>query len=175
VEAGVTEDRFEQHPLTHVRHRNGWSMDDLARLLTLAAHRRGMICRPGRDRIYKWESRRATPSEDYQMLLADVLHIPDAHRALHPWPWWLPAYDTPHPFTARGSRAALTEVLVALEHPDRRAFLAFTTAALAGTAAQWAAAEPARLADALNGRRVDAALLAWLDHRTTELRALTNT
>jgi transcriptional regulator with XRE-family HTH domain len=166
---------LQQHPLTYLRHQYGWSMDDLARLLTLAAHRRGMICRPGRDRIYKWESRRAVPGEDYQMLLADVLHVSDADRARCPWPWWLPAYDTPHPFTARGSRAALTEVLVALEHPDRRTFLAFTTAALASTAASWASTEPARLTSALNGRRIDATLLAWLDARMNELRALTNT
>jgi transcriptional regulator with XRE-family HTH domain/predicted negative regulator of RcsB-dependent stress response len=171
----MDDEGLPQHPLTHLRHRHGWSMEDLARRLTLAARCRGMICRPGRDRIYKWESSRATPGEDYQMLLADVLHVPDAVRARHAWPWWLPAFDTPHPFTARGSRAALTEALVTLEHPDRRAFLAFTTAALAGVAANWAGTEPGRLTGALNGRRVDAALLAWLDDRMKELRALTNT
>lgn len=150
-------------------------MEDLARRLALAAEHRGMILHPGRDRIYKWEHHRATPGDDYQMLLADVLGIDQFDVARLGWPWWLPAYDIAHPFTARGTRAALTEVLVALEHPDRRAFLALTMGALAGLAHDWATIDPERLAGALHGRRVDATLLAWLETRTDELRALTNT
>ncbi|MFI6689058.1 XRE family transcriptional regulator [Streptomyces sp. NPDC050485] len=165
-----------QHPLTYVRQNRGMSMDELALRLALAACRRGLIYRPGRDRIYKWESSRVdAPSGDYQMLLADVFGVDHDDVVRHGWPWWLPAYETPHPFTADGSRAALLEVLVALEHPDRRAFLAFTTGALVTTACDWATIEPERLTGALHGRRVDATLLAWLETRTDELRALTNT
>ena len=165
----------ERHPLTYVRRQHGWSMEQLAHRLTLAARSRGMICRPGRDRIYKWETRRASPGDDYQMLLADVLGI-DQNQVQHlGWPWWLPAFDTPHPFTPRGSRAALTEVLTALAHPDRRAFLALTTGALIGVGRDWATIEPGRLTSALDGRRVDATLVTWLEARTSELRALTNT
>jgi tetratricopeptide (TPR) repeat protein len=92
------------------------------------------------------------------------------------WPWWLAAFRTPQPFTPPcGNRAALTEVLVALEHPDRRAFLALTTAGLTGLAANWAAIEPQRLTGALDGRTVDPTLLAWLEKGTDDLRALTNT
>ncbi|MFE4368228.1 hypothetical protein ACFRMN_08270 [Streptomyces sp. NPDC056835] len=50
-------------------------MEQLARALSVTARRRGLIYNPARDRIYKWEHRLATPSEDYQMLLADVLGI----------------------------------------------------------------------------------------------------
>lgn len=164
-----------RHPLTHVREQRGWSMEGLARLLALAAHRRGMLKQPGRDRIYKWEHRLASPGGDYQMLLADVLGISQDDVARLGWPWWLPAYDAPHPFTARGTHAALTEVLVALDHPDRRGFLALTTGALAGLAADWATIEPERLTGALAGRRVDQTLLAWLETQTIALRALTNT
>ncbi|MEV7083975.1 hypothetical protein AB0N88_36390 [Streptomyces sp. NPDC093516] len=44
-----------------------------------------------------------------------------------------------------------------------------------GVAQQWAAIEPERVATALDGRRVDGTLVAWLESRTDELRALTNT
>jgi hypothetical protein len=168
-------DVAEQHPLTHIRKQRGWSMEQLAHHLALAARRRGMICRPGRDRIYKWEHHRASPGGDYQMLLADVLGINHTRVQQLGWPWWLPAFDAPHPFDPRGSRAALTEVLTVLAHPDRRAFLALTTGALAGIAHDWATIEPGRLTSALHGRRVDTTLLAWLETRTDELRALTNT
>ncbi|WP_351230102.1 XRE family transcriptional regulator [Streptomyces sp. NPDC002133] len=165
----------QRHPLTYVRRQRGWSMEDLARLLALAARRRGMLMHPGRDRIYKWEHRLATPGGDYQMLLADVLNVSQADVVRLGWPWWLPAYDAPRPFTTGGTHAALTEVLVALDDPDRRGFLALTTGALASLASDWATIEPERLTGALAGRRVDATLLAWLETRTTELRALTNT
>ncbi|MEU5109741.1 XRE family transcriptional regulator [Streptomyces sp. NPDC021354] len=150
-------------------------MEKLACLLADAARRRGMIFHPGRDRIYKWEDRRATPSDVYQMLLADVLGVDQADVQELGWPWWLPAFDAPHSFSARGNRAALTEVLVTQPHRDRRTFLALTTGALVSVASDWVAIEPERLAGALHGRRVDPHLLAWLETRTGELRALTNT
>ncbi|MFJ8078756.1 XRE family transcriptional regulator [Streptomyces sp. NPDC096176] len=168
-------DGAQRHPLTYVREQRGWSMEGLTRLLALAARRRGMLKQPGRDRVYKWEHGLASPGDDYQMLLADVLGISQDDVAGLGWPWWLPAFDAPHPFTARGTHAALTEVLVALDHPDRRGFLVLTTGGLAGLAADWATIEPERLTGALAGRRVDKTLLAWLETQTIELRALTNT
>ncbi|MFJ8086272.1 XRE family transcriptional regulator [Streptomyces sp. NPDC096205] len=168
--------RFEQHPLAYVRRQLGWSMERLAHELQAAAARHGMILNPGRDRIYKWESGRVTaPDDDYQMLLAEVFRVGQTHVAQLGWPWWLPAFDTPHDFSPRGTRAALREVLVALHHPDRRTFLAISSGALAGAAQQWATVEPERLAGALNGRRVDPTLVTWLETRTDELRAMTNT
>jgi transcriptional regulator with XRE-family HTH domain/tetratricopeptide (TPR) repeat protein len=167
--------RLQEHPLTYVRDQRGWSMERLARELQAAARRRGMILTPSRDRIYKWESGRVTaPDADYQILLADVLGVDHELVETLGWPWWLPVFDIPHDFSARGTRAALREVLVVLQHPDRRAFLALSTGALAGVAQQWAAIEPERVATALKGRRVDGTLVAWLESRTDELRALTN-
>ncbi|MFE4959413.1 hypothetical protein ACFRCW_36840 [Streptomyces sp. NPDC056653] len=52
------------------------SMEGLARLITLAAQRRGMIRHPGRDRIYKWETRHATPCDGHPP--------PPGSRALKP-------------------------------------------------------------------------------------------
>jgi len=171
--------RLEQHPLTYVRHRLGWSMERLARELHLAAARHGMILNPDRDRVYKWESGRVhAPDDDYQMLLAELLGVDQEMVQSMGWPWWLPAYDAPHSFEPNGTRAVLREVLVALQHPqrsDRRAFLAVGAAALAGVAQQWATVEPGRLHGALHGRRVDSTLLAWLETRTDELRTMTNT
>jgi transcriptional regulator with XRE-family HTH domain len=175
----VRASRLEQHPLTYVRHRLGWSMERLARELHLAAARHGMILNPDRDRVYKWESGRVhAPDGDYQMLLAELLGVEQELVQSMGWPWWLPAYDTPYGFEPDGTRAVLREVLVALQHPerpDRRAFLAVGAAALAGVGQQWAAVEPGRLLGALHGRRVDGTLLAWLETRTDELRAMTNT
>ncbi|MFE4368227.1 XRE family transcriptional regulator [Streptomyces sp. NPDC056835] len=63
---------------------------------------------------------------------------------------------------------------MAQAYPDRRAFLALSTTALVGVARDWAAIEPERLSSALRGRRVDEALLTWLESGVDELRTLTN-
>lgn len=60
-----TGQRLQQHPLTHVRHQLGWSMERLAGELCAAARRRGMILTPSRDRVNKRESGRvAAPDAD---------------------------------------------------------------------------------------------------------------
>ncbi|PKV82608.1 hypothetical protein BX283_0046 [Streptomyces sp. TLI_146] len=151
-------------------------MEKLARHLHVAAARRGLIVSADRSRIYRWEHGRVgVPSDLYQELLADVLCVaPELVRAMG-WPWWLPAYDHPFPFSPAGARAAHSEVLVELDRPDRRTFLVLTVGSLVGMAAAWASVEPERLVGALAGRRVDEGLLMWLEDSVNTLPELANT
>lgn len=55
---------------------------------------------------------------------------------------------------------------------DRRSFTLFTGLALVGLAAQCAALEPARLEGALDGKRVDTELVAWLEDTAAHLTGL---
>ncbi|GIG62021.1 hypothetical protein Lfu02_63930 [Longispora fulva] len=161
------------HPLTHVRQENGWSMADLARLVRHAARREQQRSGVDRNRIWRWETGRTHPSPGSQRLLATILDVPPGQVEALGWPHWLPAHVEPHPFTVPGSRAAVQEVVVA--RMDRRAFLVLGGGALAGMARDWALSEPGRLAGALDGRAVDPELVAWLEARTSELRALSAT
>lgn len=163
------------HPLTYVRQQRGWSMEKLAHHLNLAAQRRGLRIAADRSRIYRWEHRRVgTPSDLYQELLADVLGIDSTRSETVAWPWWLPAYDRPFPFSPAGARAAHTELLVDLNQPDRRTFLVLAAGSLVGMATEWARVEPERLAGALAGQRVDDSLLIWLESSVGRLPGLAN-
>ncbi|WP_412539545.1 helix-turn-helix transcriptional regulator [Longispora sp. K20-0274] len=161
------------HPLTHVRQENGWSMADLARLVRRAAGREQLRSGVDRNRVWRWETGRATPSPGSQHLLARILDVPPGQVDTLGWPHWLPAHVEPHPFTLPGSRAAVQEVVVA--RMDRRAFLVLGGGALAGMARDWAVTEPGRLTGALDGRAVDPELVTWLENRTAELRTLAAT
>ncbi|MER8073839.1 XRE family transcriptional regulator, partial [Streptomyces sp. NPDC094034] len=164
------------HPLTYVRLQRGWSMEKLAYHLNLAAQRRSLRIAADRGRIYRWEHRRVgAPSDLYQELLADVLGIDSARWRTMAWPWWLPAYDRPFPFSPVGVRAAHTELLVDLDQPDRRTFLVLAAGSLVGMATEWARVEPERLVGALAGRRVDGSLLTWLESSVERLPGLANT
>lgn len=163
------------HPLTYVRQQRGWSREKLAHHLNLAAQRRGLRIAADRSRIYRCEHRRVgTPSDLYQELLADVLGIDSTRSETVAWPWWLPAYDRPFPFSPAGARAAHTELLVDLNQPDRRTFLVLAAGSLVGMATEWARVEPERLAGALAGQRVDDSLLIWLESSVGRLPGLAN-
>jgi transcriptional regulator with XRE-family HTH domain len=161
---------LDRHPLAHVRHGRHWSMDDLARALREEARRRGLRSGIDRNRIWRWEQTLTTPDADSQALLAAVLGVPPALVGHLGWPHWLPAHQDPHPISPSGSRAALREVQVT--RMDRRSFLVLHSGALAAVAADWARIEPRRLTQALNGQHVDPGLLAWLEARSGELRAM---
>ncbi|WP_329321610.1 XRE family transcriptional regulator [Streptomyces sp. NBC_01262] len=158
------------HPLAWIRHEHLWSMDDLALLLHRAAARAGRRSGIDRNRVWKWEHG-TTPSADNQALLAAVLQVPAGSVAALGWPAWLPACAHALPFTPSGSRTALLETSVA--RTDRRAFLVLAAATVTSVAQKWATTEPGRLTTAMDGSRIDDALLTWLEQRSTELRALT--
>ncbi|QCX82240.1 hypothetical protein C9F11_43300 (plasmid) [Streptomyces sp. YIM 121038] len=167
----MDEHRTARHPLSYVRAERGWSLERLARLLALAAERRGLRYTPGRDRVWAWEQGQ-TPSCDYQLLLADVLSLDPRLPDQMPWPAWLPAFEAPRPFTPADSRAVLEEALMP-DTPDRRAFLAYTSSALLAVAASWPGAAPLPLTSRGTADRVDGELVDWLEQRAGDLAELT--
>lgn len=161
---------LDRHPLTYLRRQHHWSMNDLACLVRAEARRHGLRSGVDRNRIWLWETGRAAPSEESQLLLAAVLGVPDAGIGRLGWPGWLPAFEQPAPFSPSGSQAALREVQVT--RMDRRSFLVLSSSALVEMAADWARIEPRHLDQALDGQRVGEELLQWLEQRSGELRAL---
>ncbi|MET7622280.1 helix-turn-helix transcriptional regulator [Streptomyces sp. NPDC005408] len=161
---------LDRHPLAHLRRRHHWSMDDLARLLRAQARQHGLRSGIDRNRIWRWETQRITPSPESQTLLACLLDVPPVTVEALGWPDWLPALEQPAPFSPSGSRAALREVQVT--RMDRRSFLVLSSSTLVDLAAEWARIEPRHLHQALGGQSVDGELLEWLEQRSGELRAL---
>ncbi|RII07986.1 Protein involved in sporulation [Streptomyces sp. YIM 130001] len=160
---------LDRHPLTYTRRSHHWSMADLARLLRARARQLGLRSGTDRNRIWRWESGTSVPSLESQELLADVLDVPRAAVGELGWPYWLPAFEQPAPFTPSGSRAALEEVQ--RHRMDRRSFLIISSTALVDMAADWARIEPAHLDRALDTHTIDPELLTWLEDRASELRA----
>ncbi len=148
----------------------GWTQPDLAQQLHAAAARRGLRSGVDRQRIWKWETHRATPDEDSQLLLADVFGVPpDAVQALG-WPHWLPGRDTPLPLGPDSVFPALREALSTLI--DRRGFVAFAPATLTGLALQWAGQDPYGPVIRLRGDHVDAGIVEGLERHGTWLNSL---
>ncbi len=158
-----------RHPLAYARVTKGWSQADLAGKIRDAAKRRGLRSGAIRQRISKWETGRVVPDEDSQLLLADVFEVPAGAMALG-WPLWLPGRDVPLPLGLDSTVPALREALSSLM--DRRTFVAFTQAALAGLALQWADRDPRPLTSALRGHRVDAELVEGLERHSQWLTSL---
>ncbi|MFF5128083.1 helix-turn-helix transcriptional regulator [Streptomyces syringium] len=159
-----------RHPLAYARSARGWSQADLARLIRRAAERRGLRSGAIPQRVSKWESWRVVPDDESQALLADVFGIdPGTVRALG-WPNWLPGRDDPLPLGPYSTVPALREALGSLM--DRRNFVAFTPAALAGLAYQWAERDPQAATSVLRGRRVDAEMVAGLESHSEWLNSL---
>ncbi|MEU2855599.1 helix-turn-helix transcriptional regulator [Streptomyces syringium] len=159
-----------RHPLAYARITKGWSQADLAHLIRQAAARRGLRSGAIPQRVSKWESGRVIPDDESQELLADVFGIdPSTVRALG-WPHWLPGMDAPLPLGPSSTVPALREALGSLM--DRRSFVAFTPAALAGLAYQWAERDPQTATTTLRGRRVDAEIVTGLERHSAWLNSL---
>lgn len=163
-------DDLIRHPLSHARIERGWTQPDLARHIRQAALRRGLRSGSARQRIWKWENNRAVPDADSQMLLADVFEIDQSLVDTLGWPNWLPGRDSSLPLGPHNTVPALREAL--RTSMDRRTFLTYSTAALAGLAHQWAATEAQPFAGALDGKPVDAELVDMLEATGTKLTSL---
>ena len=159
-----------RHQLTYARQQRSWSLEDLAVRIRRAAVLRGRRSGTDRQRVWKWETGRAVPDSESQLLLADVFGIPRQEVERYGWPGWLPGRETPLPlgsaYTIQALREAHRTVL------DRRAFVAYTGAAVVGLASQWATLEPDRLRGALNGQNVDTTLVDWLEQTSADLSAM---
>jgi len=155
------------HPLARVRALQGWSQQDLARLL---ANRIGGSAR--KEKISRWERRGVVPDDETQRALAAELGVAAIDLYDRPWPAWLPGVEGPgveDAWTFQGSMTALDaaagEVLM-----DRRGFLTLSSAATAMLASRWW--EPLRSLPAgedFDGSSAD--LVASFEQRLPLLRA----
>ncbi|MCD9142761.1 helix-turn-helix domain-containing protein [Streptomyces albireticuli] len=154
-------DQVIRHPLAYARQMRGWSQPELAAQIAAAARRRGLRSGVDRQRVWKWETSRATPDTDSQMLLADAFGIGQGLVRVLGWPDWLPGGDETRTLAPHSTPAALREALAA--RMDRRNFVAYTAASLTGFAHEWATATPAAFAAARQGKPVDADLVGSLE------------
>ncbi|MFE3873326.1 helix-turn-helix transcriptional regulator [Kitasatospora sp. NPDC059146] len=163
-----------RHPLAYARALRGWSQTDLAARIHHAARSRPEGLRSGTDKaaVSKWENWRKTPSIESQLLIAEAFDVPIADLEAFEWPHWLPGQEQPVPLGAASTVHALRDAQRAAMDHRRRTFMTFSALALAGLSAQWAVLEPDRLTTALNGNRVDAELVDWLEDTSAKLTAL---
>ncbi|QES57213.1 transcriptional regulator [Streptomyces venezuelae] len=160
------------HPLTYVRERNGWGKAELARLLCRRGRLLGIALATNRTTVWKWENGQE-PDADAQHVLADLLGVDRGLIKSLGWPGWLPAWEKTSllaPWTRDGTVSVFAE-LVRSGHMDRRGFLSITGSALAGVAANWAAA-PEAFASAVEGDRVTDDMVTTLETRVATLRTL---
>ncbi|SDT06295.1 DNA-binding transcriptional regulator, XRE-family HTH domain [Streptomyces sp. TLI_053] len=163
-----------RHPLAYARALRGWSQTDLAARIHRAARNRPEGLRSGADKaaVSKWENWRKTPGIESQLLIAEAFDVPIADLEACEWPHWLPGQELPVPLGSAFTVLALRDAQRAAMDHRRRTFMAFSALALAGLSTQWAALEPDRLTTTLNGKRVDAELVDWLEGTSAELTAL---
>ncbi|WP_395296771.1 XRE family transcriptional regulator [Kitasatospora hibisci] len=163
-----------RHPLAYARALRGWSQNDLVARIHHAARHRPEGLRSGTDKaaVSKWENWKKTPSFESQLLIADAFGIPIADLEACEWPHWLPGQEQPVQLGSTFTVQALRDAQRAAMDQRRRTFMTFSALALAGLSVQWATLEPDRLTTALNGKRVDADLVDWLEDTSARLSAL---
>ncbi|MGW5820072.1 helix-turn-helix transcriptional regulator [Streptomyces noursei] len=160
-----------RHPLVYIRLARGWSQEDLARRIRHAARLRGFRSGIDRKRVSKWETGYATPNDESQLFIGDVLGVDASVVASLDWPEWLPGLEIPMPLGWGSTVPALREAL--RTSMDRRAFLTYSSSALVGLAAQWAAADgAAALERALNGGSVGTDFIDVLEETGRKLSGM---
>ena len=83
------------HPLARIRAARCWSQQYLARLIAAQARAQGIGIAAERQKVWRWEHRGVTPDRLTQACLANLLRVPHAELAAHPWPAWLPSAEPP--------------------------------------------------------------------------------
>ena len=90
----MTESAFT-HPLVLIRHRCGWSQQDLADLIakqtTQMPYVDTMAAR--REKVWRWEHWGVVPDHNTQLALAALLDVSVDVVEDQPWPLWLPVTD----------------------------------------------------------------------------------
>ncbi|WP_405734045.1 hypothetical protein OG607_38935 [Streptomyces sp. NBC_01537] len=128
------------HPLSYLRHRHGWSYQDLARLIADNARALGVPMAARREKIWRWEHWGVVPERDSQRALARALRVPPHEMRARPWPGWLPAYEglpTGLPWTPAGTGAALHTLLEEATR-DNRGYPIASGPGLGEAAREWA-------------------------------------
>jgi transcriptional regulator with XRE-family HTH domain len=161
----------DNHPLALARTQRGWSQTQMAAKLCALAACRVVNLATNRNRVWRWESGKASPDATTQALIAELFGVPAEHILERPWPMWLAATTVLNEGMAWTQPGSLSALIDATEKGalDRRGFLALAGSTLLGLADAWASVEPGRLASALSERRVDDDLVGWFENQLPEL------
>jgi tetratricopeptide (TPR) repeat protein len=125
-----------------------------------------------RQKVWRWEHRGVVPDRVSQLALAAELGVSGEMIDSHPWPAWLPTGDivrTDYPWDTTGSSTSLVDVVRDALN-DRRGFLTLTGEGIVALAIEWLGLEPARLASAVSGGRVDVSVINRIEHNIPGLR-----
>ncbi|MEV5605458.1 helix-turn-helix transcriptional regulator [Streptomyces sp. NPDC052299] len=162
-----------RHPLAYARKVNDLSQNELAHLLDRAARKRGLRSGADKTTISRYERWLQRPNRETQLLMADaeVFDVPVADVDRYGWPDWLPGSEIPLPLGSGYAVQVLRDAQKAAM--DRRTFMTYSAAALAGLGAQWVSIDPDHLASALSGRTTaDHELIDWLEDSSRKLTGL---
>ncbi|MGV9316003.1 transcriptional regulator [Streptomyces sp. NPDC003691] len=164
---------IDEHPLTYLLHRQGWSASDYLVRLGVVHQRLGYgpIARD-RKRVTRWTRGGVTPDAHAQRAMAVLHGIPEHEIAARPWPEWLKlaCADDQQLVSAEWTLAATIDLLDRVASTggpmDRRGFLVVT-----GIAPVLAGAATARPATArAHGRRIGANTPELFEHSLEILR-----
>ncbi|MFI0421906.1 hypothetical protein [Spongiactinospora sp. 9N601] len=154
------------HPLTSIRTQHGWTLGEVAEIV---ARRSGVNMAQGKQKVWRWEHRRAVPEMAAQLALAAELKIPPCHVQKWSWPDWLHiAYgvELERPWDMHWALMALMGSVDAAM--DRRRFLTLSQESACALAGAWAIA-PEQIVRGAFGRRVDPEVADWIETRIAEL------
>lgn len=165
----MIENNLFAHPLTHIRETRGWTLQEVADIVSA-----GRNMSSWKQKVYRWE-RGVRPEPTAQYSLARELGIPRDIVDAHPWPAWLLFGDGAErvgdPWTAENATRALAGTLGA--HSDRRGFLVITGASLAhiatGWTQPWELVPAGKIAHAAEGGRVDNEVVSAIERRLEDL------
>src|SRR5262249_52407325 len=128
-----------------------------------------------RDGIWYWEHERE-PEKPTQLLIADLLGIPQAAVDERPWPEWLSEdpiqRPAPRPWTVRGAVQSLTELAGGAVDTTRRELILIAGGTLPTSLLAWITAAPAAAGQLTHGHRIGEAAVARLEQRVHALRRM---
>lgn len=129
------------HPLAVIRHRHGWSYQDLVAAIAAQAARMPEVGHMAarREKAWRWEHWGVVPDAGTQRALAALLGIDPVEVERIPWPHWLPAGDPidPRPDWGWGGFLAALDGLLAVAESDVRGYLVLTGAPLRQVVHRW--------------------------------------
>ncbi|WP_162907550.1 hypothetical protein [Allorhizocola rhizosphaerae] len=158
-----------RHPLAHVRQSRGWSLSDVARIVSC---RSGLNMASWRQKVNRWERRGVVPEPAAQYALADELDVPRTAVQRLGWPRWLLTVDAMEeldvPWTVEEANQVLSRVMESAVL-DRRDFLVISGHLFAAAAATSLLTLPEPVRAATAGGVAGSELLASLRTRVARL------
>jgi hypothetical protein len=161
--------RLLVHPLSYVRHERGWSLQDLANIVS-----RQLNTANRREKVWRWENWGVEPDRDTQLALADELSVPHERVRSMGWPHWLPAgegIDPSLPWTSEIGIISLDQA-AGKAVLDRRGFIILAATSAASLARAWLGTDAPEVAHAVRGGHVNADIVRILERRIPGIRSM---